>query len=266
MIAAAVQMTSTVDVEANLERAEHWIGQAASLGAELVCLPESFACMLEEGGRNPAAQPLDGPITAFLSAQAQGHGITLAGGTIPELEDGGERIYNTAVVHGPDGDLIGSYRKIHLFDVELPGLRLQESKSIAPGDRVVCLETPAGMLGLSVCYDIRFPELYRELSKRGAEVILVPSAFTVPTGSDHWEVLLRARAIENQSFVVAAAQFGSHNKKRRSYGRSMIIDPWGLVLATATDGEGLALARLERQRLEETRTRIPALDHRRLTD
>ena len=264
MIAAAVQMTSTAEVEANLERAAHWIGEAAAHGAELVCLPESFACMLEEGGRNPAAQPLDGPITAFLSSQAREHGIVLAGGTVPELAEG-ERIYNTAVVHGRDGSLLGSYRKIHLFDVELPGLTLKESKSVAPGDTIATVDTAVGRLGLSVCYDVRFPELYRQLAERGAEILLVPSAFTVPTGSDHWEVLLRARAIENQAFVVAAAQYGAHNKKRRSYGRSLIIDPWGLVLATATDGEGLALARLDRQSLEDTRRRIPALEHRRLS-
>lgn len=263
MIAAAVQMTSTADVDANLERANHWIAEAAALGAEFVSLPESFACMLEEGGRNPAAQGLDGPLAAFLSERAREHGIVLAGGTIPELAEG-ERVYNTALVHGPDGVLLASYRKIHLFDVELPGLTLKESKSVAPGDTPVCVDTPAGKLGLSVCYDVRFPELYRVLAERGAEILLVPSAFTVPTGSDHWEILLRARAIENQAYLVAAAQYGAHNKRRRSYGRSMIVDPWGLVLATASDGEGLAVASLDPARLAEIRSRIPALQHRKL--
>ena len=264
MIAAAVQMTSTADVDANLERAEHWIARSVEHGAAFVSLPESFACMLEEGGRNPAAQGLDGPVVEFLAQQARHHQIVLAGGTIPELAEGKERIYNTALVHGPDGSLLASYRKIPLFDVELPGLPLQESKSVAPGDTPVCVDTAAGRLGLSVCYDVRFPELYRELTEQGAEILLVPSAFTVPTGSDHWEVLLRARAIENQAFVVAAAQYGAHNRKRRSYGRSMIIDPWGLVLATASDREGLALASLEPERIRETRSRIPALQHRKL--
>ena len=264
MIAAAVQMTSTGDVAQNLARASHWIERAAGLGAELVALPEAFGCLVSEGEPNPAAQGLDGPIPEFLREEASRHRLVLAGGTFPEREDGGERVYNTSLIVGPDGEILASYRKIHLFDIALREVQLQESKTIAPGDQVVVVDTPLARLGLSVCYDVRFPELYRELSARGATVLMVPSAFTVPTGSDHWEVLLRARAIENQAFVIAAAQYGEHNASRRSYGRSLIADPWGQVLACASDGEGLAVAELDFERLEDVRSRLPALTHRRL--
>ncbi len=265
MIAAAVQMTSTEDVERNLARAGRWIGRACEAGATLVALPENFAYMREEGaGPNPAAQAPDGPVPRFLADQAKRHGVVLAGGTFPEAIPSDQRVYNTALLYGPDGERLASYRKIHLFDVELPGATLFESRGVAAGDEPVVADTPVGAIGLSVCYDVRFPELYRELSRRGARLLLVPSAFTVPTGSDHWEVLLRARAIENQAFVIAAAQYGVHNAKRRSYGRSMIVDPWGLILAQAGDGEGLALAELDFARQDEIRARLPALQHRRL--
>ena len=259
-------MTSTEDVEQNLGRAGAWIARAAELGAELVALPENFAYMREEGGgRSPVAEGPEGPIVGFLRDQAKRHGVLLAGGTFPEeIPDDPERVYNTAVLCAPDGELLASYRKIHLFDVALPGATLTESKGVAPGDTPVVADTPAGRIGLSVCYDLRFPELYRELSRQGAEILLVPSAFTVPTGSDHWEVLLRARAIENQAFVIAAGQHGVHSRKRRSYGRSLIVDPWGVVLATAADGEGLALANLDFEALRQVRERLPALEHRRL--
>ena len=265
MIAAAVQMTSGEDVERNLARAAEWVGRACEAGAALVALPENFAYMREEGsGPNPAAQDMDGPVVGFLRDQAKRHQIVLAGGTLPEVIPGQERVYNTSLVVGPDGSVLARYRKIHLFDVELPGATLQESKGVAPGDEVVVADTPLGRLGLSVCYDLRFPELYRELVAQGARILLVPSAFTVATGSDHWEVLLRARAIENQAFVIAAAQYGVHSPRRRSYGRSLIVDPWGLVLAQAADGEGLALAELDLSRQDEVRRHLPALRHRRL--
>ena len=266
MIAACVQLTSTEDVEANLARTRRWIARAAEAGARLVALPENFAYMREEGaGPNPAAQGLEGPLLGFLCDEAKRHGIVLAGGTIPEaISDDPERVYNTALLIGPEGEIAASYRKIHLFDVDLPGARLTESRGVAAGDTSVVADTPLGKIGLSVCYDLRFPELYRELAAQGARILLVPSAFTVPTGSDHWQVLLRARAIENQAFVVAAAQIGVHNARRRSYGRSMIVDPWGVVLATAPDREGLALADLDFDQLEDMRARLPALRHRRL--
>lgn len=265
MIAAVVQMTSTDDVAANLERASRGIARAVAGGAGLVALPENFPFMREEGGGpNPAAQPLDGEVVAFLRDSARRHRVVLAGGTFPEQVPGDDRVYNTSVVVDADGDLAGVYRKIHLFDVDLPGASLQESKGVIAGDECVVAATRAGTLGLSVCYDLRFPELYRELVLRGAEILLVPSAFTVPTGSDHWEVLLRARAIENQAFVVAAAQVGTHNPRRRSYGRSLIVDPWGVVLCTVGDAEGVGFADLDPTRLADVRRRLPALRHRKL--
>ena len=264
MLAAAIQMTSTSDVQHNLARARHWIARAAEAGARLVALPENFACMREEGTTNPAAGPLDGPIVAFLQECAKQHGIVIAGGTIPERRAGEARPHNTALAIDADGTLRGVYRKIHLFDIDLPDVRLRESDAVAPGSEIVVVDSAVGKLGLSVCYDVRFPELYRALVAQGARILLVPSAFTVPTGSDHWEVLLRARAIENQCFVVASAQYGQHSPRRRSYGRSLIVDPWGLVLARASDGEGLALADLDFERLEDVRRHLPALTHRRI--
>lgn len=266
MIAAAVQLNSTEDVDRNLAHAAHWIERAARAAAELVALPENFAYMREEGaGPNPIAQDLDGPLVEFLRDQASRNRVLLAGGTIPEAIPGDrERVFNTSLVVGADGELLAAYRKMHLFDVELPGAQLRESKGVAAGDSIVSADTPFGRFGLSICYDVRFPELYRELSREGALLLLVPSAFTVPTGSDHWEVLLRARAIENQCFVVASAQYGVHNDKRRSYGRSLLVDPWGVILATAPDGEGLALADLDFARLREVRRELPALQHRRV--
>jgi predicted amidohydrolase len=265
MRGAVVQLSSTDDAEGNLSRAEHWIGLAAEAGAELVALPENFPYLRrEDAERNPLAQDLDGPIVAFLREQAKLHRVVLAGGTLPEAIPNDARVYNTSVVVDRDGSVRGVYRKIHLFDVSLSDVGLQESKTVAAGTEIVVAETHAGVLGLSICYDLRFPELYRALTSRGARVLLVPSAFTVPTGRDHWEVLLRARAIENQAYVLAAAQYGVHSETRRSYGRSMIVDPWGTVLATVPDGEGFAVAELDFERLERLRRELPALSNRRL--
>jgi predicted amidohydrolase len=266
MRAAVIQMTSVPDLEQNLARAAHWVARAAEAGAELVALPENFPFLREEdAGPNPVAQSLDGPVVDFLRDQAKRHQVVLAGGTLPEAIPGDERVYNTSVVVDSDGTICGVYRKIHLFDVALSRATHQESLYVAPGDEIVVAETSAGVLGLSVCYDLRFPELYRALVDRGARILLVPAAFTVPTGSDHWEVLVRARAIESQTFVLAAAQHGVHTPRRRSYGRSMIVDPWGLVLCTVADGEGLGLAELDFDQLEQVRERLPALRHRRLS-
>ncbi len=266
MIAAVVQMTSGTDLEPNLEQAALWVGRAADAGAELVALPEMFAAIREEGesGPNPAAQELDGPVVRRLRDLAKSHGIVLAGGSFPEKIPGDSRVYNASLLIDAQGEIRAHYRKIHLFDVDLPGSVLRESRGVAPGSEIVVAQTEHATLGLSVCYDLRFPELYRALAERGANLLLVPSAFTVPTGRDHWQVLLRARAIENQAFVVAAAQYGEHNSTRRSFGRSMIVDPWGTVLATVPDGTGFALAELDFERLERLRDQLPALKNRRL--
>jgi predicted amidohydrolase len=266
MRAAVVQLNSQADVDANLARVEPLVARAAEGGAELVALPENFPFMRDEAtGPHPAAQPLDGPIVGFLRAQARRHGIVLAGGTFPEAIPGDTRVYNTSVVVERDGAVAAVYRKIHLFDVELPGVSLTESRGVAPGKEVVVADTSLGKLGLSVCYDVRFPELYRALGELGAQLLLVPSAFTVPTGRDHWEVLLRARAIENQCFVVAAAQVGRHGRTRETWGHSLVVDPWGRVLVEASDGEGVAFADLDAAELERVRERLPALRHRRLS-
>ena len=267
MIAAVVQMTSTPDYAHNLARAEHWIARAAQAGARLVALPENFPLMREEDDSGPhplAAELADSEPLRFVCEQAARHGVWIAGGTVPERVPGEPRAYNTAVLADADGRLAASYRKIHLFDVDLPGAELRESRTVAPGDEAVCAETPWGRLGLTVCYDLRFGELFRALTERGAEMLWVPSAFTVPTGRDHWEVLLRARAIECQAFVLAPGQYGRHNRTRRSYGRSLIVDPWGTVLAQVPDGEGFALAEIDPARVAEVRERIPVARHRRL--
>jgi predicted amidohydrolase len=258
-------MTSVPDLSHNLERAEHWIREAARGGAALVALPENFCFMQDqEAGPSPVAQDLDGPVVQFLRDQAKASAIVLAGGSFPERIPGDTRVHNTSLAVDADGSVRGVYRKIHLFDVALPGATHRESRHVAPGSEVVVAETSRGKLGLSICYDVRFPELYRLLVERGARTLLVPSAFTVPTGRDHWEVLLRSRAIENQAFVIAAAQYGEHTSRRRSYGRSMVVDPWGVPLCTVPDGEGLGFADLDFDRLEKTRERLPALKHRRL--
>jgi predicted amidohydrolase len=219
-----------------------------------------------------------------MAEAARRAGVHLVLGGMPELPAGdqggaqaaaqagaqpghgsGDRVHNSCVLLGPDGALHAVYRKIHLFDVQIPdGVTYQESKLVAPGDEPVVAETPWGGLGLSVCYDLRFPELYRALAANHARMIVVPAAFTLHTGRDHWHVLLRARAIENQAFVIAAAQWGTHEGKRQTYGHSLIVDPWGCVLADAGDGEGMALAELDMARLERVRRELPALGHRRL--
>ena len=214
-MAAVVQMTSTTDVERNLSAAESLVGHAAARGARLVGLPENFAFLRSEGQPVPDAQPLDGPWVQRMAALARRHSITLLLGSLPEKVAGDTRVRNTSVLLAPDGATLAVYRKIHLFDIDLPGMEhLKESRSVVPGDELVVVDTPAGRLGLSICYDLRFPELYRELARRGARVLCVPSAFTERTGKAHWEVLLRARAIENLAYVLAPAQVGHHGGGR----------------------------------------------------
>jgi predicted amidohydrolase len=265
VVAAVVQMTSTTDVERNLAVAERLVTQAAERGARLVGLPENFAFLRSEGQVVPDAQALDGPWVQRMAGLARRLGVTLLLGSLPEQVPGDTRVRNTSVLLGPDGATIAAYRKIHLFDIDLPGMEhLKESRSVLPGDEIVVADTPAGRLGLTICYDLRFPELYRALSSRGARVLCVPSAFTERTGKAHWEVLLRARAIENLAYLIAPAQVGHHGGGRSSHGQALIVDPWGLVVAQVPDGEGIALAELDFARLERLRRELPALGHARL--
>jgi deaminated glutathione amidase len=264
-IAAAAQMTSGPDKAQNVEIATRLVRRAASLGAKLVGLPENFAWMGPEKERDEAAEALDGPILSRMAALARELRITLLAGSIPERGAPGGRFYNASALFGPDGHRLAVYRKIHLFDVEVgDGARYRESESIAPGTEVVTAQTDLGRIGLSVCYDLRFPELYRRLVSEGAILLTVPSAFTLTTGKDHWEVLLRARAIENQAYVLAPAQFGRHTESRITYGHSMVVDPWGLVIARASEGEGLALGVIDPALQERIRRNLPSLAHRRL--
>jgi predicted amidohydrolase len=265
IVAAAVQMTSTADVEGNLAAAERLTTEAATRGARFVSLPENFAFLRSEGEPVPEPQALDGPWVARMAELARRHGLTLLLGSLPEKVPGETRVYNTSVLIGPDGHTLATYRKVHLFDIDLPGLEhLKESRAVLPGRDVVVSDTPFGRLGLSICYDVRFPELYRRLAKSGARVLAVPSAFTDRTGKDHWEVLLRARAIENLAYVVAAAQAGQHGRGRASHGHAMIVDPWGAILAQVPDGEGVAVAELDFDRQDRLRRELPALSHTRL--
>lgn len=261
-----VQMTSTEDVEANLAAARGLVAEAVGGGAEWVALPENFAYLRREGEPFPCAQGLDGEIVGSVRALAREHGVWILGGSFPEATEG-ERVSNTSFLVSPDGEVTAVYRKMHLFDVDLRaqgGGCFEESKSIHPGSEVVVAETPFGGVGLSVCYDLRFPELYREQSRRGVRFLAVPAAFARETGRDHWEVLLRARAIENQAFVVAPAQVGRHSAERSSYGRSLAVDPWGVVLGKAPDRPGAFVVDCDLEAQDRVRAALPALHHRRL--
>jgi predicted amidohydrolase len=263
---AAVQLCSQADVAENLEQSRELCRRARARGAELVLLPENFAFFGPETEKRQLAEPLEqSAIVSALREMARENALTVVGGGFPELSADPARPHNTLVVVAPDGSLVASYRKLHLFDVDLGGSgTYSESAATSPGSAVVVVEVGGFRLGLSICYDLRFPELYRALSEQGAEVLLVPAAFTLHTGKDHWHVLLRARAIEAQAFVVAAAQQGQHPRNRTTYGHSLVVDPWGTVIAEASDGIGLVCATLERTRLEAVRRSLPSLSHRRL--
>jgi deaminated glutathione amidase len=260
--AAAIQLNSTDDAERNRATAERLVREAAERGAQLVVLPEKWNRLCEAERMAAGAEPLDGPSTTWARELARELAIDLVAGSI--VEDAGEANHNTSVHAGPDGEVHAAYRKLHLFDVEVAGTVYRESEHESPGDEVVVSELADGsVLGMSICYDLRFPELYRVLSARGARVLAVPSAFTLATTRDHWETLLRARAIENQAFVVAANQVGEHAPGLRSGGRSMIVDPWGVVLAQAPDAEAAIVADLDYARQDDIRAKRPALEHRR---
>jgi len=267
---AAVQLCSSDDLASNLARCRDLTAQAAAEGARLVMLPECFAFLgRREGDKRAVAETFDdpgsaGPVLSALRDLAVQHGIWVIGGGTPERVPGDDRrSYNTAVVIDPGGALVASYRKIHLFDVDIPGgAVLRESDSTARGDAPVVVDIDGARLGVTICYDVRFPELYRRLVKdMGAEILLVPAAFTAHTGAAHWHLLLRARAVEDQAWVVAAAQWGRHNEKRESYGHSLIVDPWGSVVAERAEGEGVVVATLEGAAVARRRTQMPCLSH-----
>jgi deaminated glutathione amidase len=263
MRAAAIQMNSTGDRGRNRATAERLVRAAAADGARLAVLPEKWNVLGTPEQLAAGAEPLDGPSTTWARALARELGIDLIAGSIVELREDGRR-FNTSVHAGPDGELKAAYRKLHLFDVEVAGVVYRESDGEDPGEEVVTTTLADGtVLGMAVCYDLRFPELFRILALRGARVLALPSAFTLATTRDHWEVLLRARAIEDQCYVVAANQIGEHAPGKISGGRSLIADPWGTVLATAPDAETYAMAELDFARQDAIRARLPALAHRR---
>jgi len=261
---AAVQLNSTADPAANLAAADRLTRAAAADGASLIVLPEKWTAIGTDAEQRAAAETLEGPAIEWARASARELGVDLVAGSILEQLEGQEKLANTSVHVDPRGEIRAVYRKLHMFDVEIDGRSYRESELEEPGEEIVLSQTADGVeLGMSICYDLRFPELYRILAVRGARVLVVPAAFTLPTTRDHWETLLRARAIENQAFVIAANQFGRHPGGNHSGGRSMIVDPWGVVLAQAPDREGHIVAELDLQRQREIRARLPALANRR---
>ncbi|MBE0437984.1 MAG: carbon-nitrogen hydrolase family protein [Methylomicrobium sp.] len=265
---AAIQMASSPNVGANLLEADKLIGEAVNAGAKLVVLPENFALMGENETDKLTIKEVDGngPIQDFLASTAIKYKVWVVGGTIPLAGDNDNKVRAACLVYNDRGERVARYDKIHLFDVSVPDTEeeYRESNSIEPGHDPVVVDTPFGKLGLSVCYDLRFPELYRNLVAKGAEILLVPSAFTAQTGAAHWEVLLRARAIENLCYVIAPNQGGFHINGRKTFGHSMIVDPWGVVLGCHKNGGGFVCADIEHERLEKVRLSFPALQHRKI--
>lgn len=260
---AAIQMVSAATVEHNLLRAEALIAEAAKQGAKLVALPEYFCLMGKRDGDklDIREQPGAGPIQSFLSRAARKHDIWLHGGSLPLQSDDPARIYNSTLVYGPDGNEVVRYDKIHLFGFRKGEESYDESLSIKPGSPPAkTFDAPVGKVGLSICYDLRFPELYRAMNELA--LIIVPSAFTYTTGSAHWELLLRARAVENQCYVLAPAQGGRHENGRRTWGHTMLVGPWGDVIACLPEGEGCVVGDIDPARLQEVRLSLPALKHR----
>jgi predicted amidohydrolase len=260
---ACVQLTSRDDKASNIEKTERLVARAAATGADVVVLPEKWNAIGDADTLHTNAEPLEGGESVeAMASWARAQGITLVGGSITERREGREKLSNTSIVFDPDGDIVGLYRKIHMFDVEVGGLVYRESEAEEAGEEPVVVESESWPIGLSVCYDVRFPELYRILALEGAELVTVPAHFTLYTGKDHWHVLLRARAIENQCYVAAAAQIGETRPGRPSYGRSLIVDPWGIVIAEAPDEETVISAELDRAHLREIREKLPSLANR----
>ncbi|WP_305789087.1 carbon-nitrogen hydrolase family protein [Symbioplanes lichenis] len=264
MRVAVCQLNAREDRTSNLAMARDLLGRAAAAGATLAVLPE-YVDYLGPGAGAPKPEPVDGEFAAFFADAARELGIWVHAGSFHEAGPDPSRTWNTSLVFSPAGELVATYRKIHLYDVEIPGrVSYQESRTVAPGDSTVVAAVDGVPVGMSICYDLRFPELYRQLAVAGAQVFVVPAAFMLHTGRDHWEVLLRARAIENQCYVVAAGQIGDHEPGRTCFGRSMIIDPWGTVVAQAPDVVGVVTADLDLGRVAEIRTTVPSLANRRL--
>ena len=270
MRVASIQMNSSADVGENLQLADKLISDAVDDGCQMAVLPENFALMPVRGRdkAKAAEEPGDGPIQAFLSDVSERHGIWVIAGsmplTSPEIE--AERVYGACLVYDAKGNTQAIYRKIHLFDVNLADSQesYRESRSMYPGDEVTTVDTPCGRVGLSICYDLRFPELFRQLVDAGATIFTVPAAFTATTGEAHWHTLLRARAIENLAYVIAAGQYGEHADGRSTYGHSLIIDPWGQILAEAADGNCFVAADIDPDLPAKLRSEFPALANRRL--
>lgn len=264
-LAAAVQMLASNDKAANLDEAKRWVRAAASEGARVIALPEVFIWRGSKSEERKAAEKIPGPTSEELAGLARELGIYLLGGSILEAIPGDTKAYNTSLLFGPRGKLLASYRKIHLFDVDLAqGVSVRESDTRAFGNAIVVASTELCPMGLTVCYDLRFPELYRGLATQGAQLIFVPSAFTAYTGKAHWEPLLRARAIENQVYVIAPGQFGTSTQSFETYGHSMIVDPWGKISAELPDGPGFVTAEIDLDYLAKVRAELPALTHRKL--
>ncbi|MCB1007998.1 MAG: carbon-nitrogen hydrolase family protein [Acidobacteria bacterium] len=265
-LAAVVQLTSTSDAEASLERAEELVRRAAARGAALVATPENTNFLGPHPEKVRRAETLEGATCSRFSSLARELGIHLLLGSFNEASSDARRCYNTSVLFGPDGARLAAYRKLHLFDVDVPGgVSFRESDTALAGEEVVVAATPLARLGLTICYDLRFGELYRALAARGAEIVTIPSAFTATTGKAHWEVLVRARAVETQCYVLAPAQHGRHDDGglKESHGHSLIVDPWGQVLAQVPDGTGIAIAEVDLDRVAAVRRAIPLAAHRR---
>lgn len=266
-IFAAVQMASGPNVGANLLEAERWVEKAAMNGAKLVVLPENFALMgMAERDKLAAAEAEgEGPVQEFLARTAERLRLWLVGGTIPVRGDG-RKVRASCLVFDDRGRRVGRYDKIHLFDVNVPGTEesYHESETVEAGNEPLVLETPFGALGIAICYDLRFPELFRQMADRGLDILAVPAAFTALTGAAHWEILLRARSVENLCYTIASNQGGFHRNGRETFGHSMIIDPWGKILASLPTGAGVVCAEIDRERIRQVRTAFPVLDHRRL--
>ncbi|WP_349432415.1 carbon-nitrogen hydrolase family protein [Methylomarinum sp. Ch1-1] len=266
-ICAAIQMASSPNISSNLLQAEKLIGEAAKAGAKLIALPENFAIMGNNEFDKVKVREQDGSgrIQDFLSAAAKKYAVWLIGGTIPLVADDDDRVRAACLVYNDLGERVARYDKVHLFDVSVPDSdeEYRESDSIEPGDAPLVIDSPFGRLGVAVCYDLRFPEFFRTMARGGLDVLVVPAAFTAETGAAHWEVLLRARAIENLCYVIAPNQGGFHLNGRQTYGHSMIVDPWGVLLDCYKTGSGFVSADIDLDRLEKTRKSFPVLEHRR---